>query len=147
MAAGDGPVVAVDTTETVRWPPAGGTLACRRAAAGTAFEGSLGAGLRRGLGAVWGPALGSVLGVVRAALPPPAPRPRIPGRAEVLERVAGIGGARSAPPADGGARADLVIRPEPDGTGPWDWERLEVLRELGRAAAQDAFDAHGPLVP
>ncbi|MGE3288392.1 MAG: patatin-like phospholipase family protein [Pseudonocardia sp.] len=139
MAAGDGPVVAVDALATLRWPPTAGAVAELRAAVAP------GMGRGPGPGSALGSVVGAVLGALRAALP----APRIPGRAEVLERVAGIGGTRAAEPGtagEGRARADLVIRPEPDGTGPREWERQDVLRERGRAAAEAALDEHGPLV-
>ncbi|MGD9526980.1 patatin-like phospholipase family protein [Pseudonocardia sp.] len=110
MAAEDGPVVAVDATATLRWPPHVPTAGPLR---------RVGAALR-----------GWVAGV----------REPLPDVAEVLSRVVAVGGGV------GRARADLVIRPEPDGTGPMEWARLDAVRERGRIAAEAAFDAHGPLV-
>jgi len=70
------------------------------------------------------------------------PQP-LPGIGEIMTRVITLGGAGEADPV----RADLTIRPSTAHTGLLEWSRLEVLRAAGRSAAQQAWDAHGPLLP
>lgn len=106
LAAQDGPLVAVDATAALRWPPCAPAARPARSL------------LRRWVGGAPGPDL-----------------------TDVLHRVVAVGAADR----ERGRHADVLVRPEPDGTGPREWSRLDAVRERGRAAAEAAFDAHGPL--
>lgn len=74
----------------------------------------------------------------------PGERPEPPSLPETLYKLVLLG---SADPKAAGERADLLIRPDCEGTGLLEFHMIDRMREVGRGAAREALEAAPASLP